>query len=459
MNYLKKLILLTTLILTGCSGGGEAEADCSGVEICTVTESPAPLPRRNLRVMLETTEFYNPNTDSWLEFEFNGDSIDLGVIDAFSDNIGLSQSEALSKVESSATHRSNPELFEVTEFNTIPYIKMLAEDNNSYLVNYQKINSQSMIQEEVTFSATIKGDYVYIPLVNEQFSGKLQTTQVTSESTLSFEHIIRIAATSSSSINDSIHKTIKFKLNPQTKLQGVKVEFSEAANNFALDKRWETYFNGVDYSPNRDFDLVSLVDNQEYNEAIPFDVKVVFKQAPVVRMRQSVFVEETIDLNLYRQTKEIFVQRGNSFIESVQTFDSDNHFQKKVKINGEVVTLASGREGIKRNISAGEDWRITFTIDFLKNQAYDPTVELLSPLRPMCQIINNQIFYPIATKNEIDTLDAAGGKGIYCHPDTHKKELIAAKNINSTSLALDDLWNDFFFYRPQEVIKIGRAHV
>jgi len=71
-------------------------------------------------------------------------------------------------------------------------------------------------------------------------------------------------------------------------------------------------------------------------------------------------------------------------------------------------------------------------------------------LRPVCQIFNNILFYPIAEKNAMDTFRNSGGQGYYCHPTENKKILIEPNSIGTSSLSNKPYqWFDFFFYRQE----------
>ncbi|MCP4914475.1 MAG: hypothetical protein GY909_15275 [Oligoflexia bacterium] len=448
-------LLVSLIFLSSCLGGSKGSEEGSS-SACTNCANTPSLPARDLKITMLSTSYYSHLHNSWVDIEASESNfMDLGTHELMSDDIAKPLSESLSMAEQSIFQKSNPSLFEEDSLSGVMYLMFEWEKGDSFLVNYIKEGplGPSNILEEINFVPEVRSNRVMVPINNEQFQNRFLSQSVSDVNSASLTHRIKIVKTSTSSSKTSEVKEIVLRVRPIPRPTGLDVEYSQAMQNFNLQNRWEYYFNGVDYSPNRDLDFVSLIDNRLSSEPRSYDVKFVFKQEPKIIMRQTIFSEEVIDLELHKNTREINVSRGTSFLEKSNILDSSKDFRKKLKINDLVVDFVNEREGVLRNIPAFERFKLTFTIDLLKNQAYDPTTELLTPLRPECQIISKNVFYPLQLKEQIDILESEGGKGYYCHPDTNKKELIASNDVSTSPLVdKDDLWHHFFAYRPYQVI-------
>lgn len=459
MSSMRKLITILALFLLSVScAKKDTEIPCEGESNCSnLPSSAVDIPnQRQLTLEFLTSSYYDTNSRRWIKIEPDEEGhLELGVLPIFSDLITTGKLEAMDSVILSDEQESDPQAWQAEEFNSIPYIKIKIESDSYVRFYYKKQNNLGVIVQDMTGEAIIRGEYAYIPLVNEMFGNKLQSTTIGSSNTESLDHYIEVVGLADN-VRKSEIRRIHFKLDPQSKLKGAYIEYSPEAENFNLKNRWSHYFNEVDYSPNRNFVFASLIDAQENPDAIPYDVKFVFKDEPTLIMTQTVFVERNIDTVLYPIERTIFIARGDGFIQDTQTFTSQTDFRKKILINGQTPSNSNGsggeRELTLRNIPSMQKWNLSFVFDFLKNENYTPGQELLSPLKPVCAEITGQSFLPIHQSSQRDSNIQEGGYTSVCHPDSNKMETVAAEDLETTPLALEDLWYDFFNYRKDSVI-------
>ena len=448
-NSLFKTLIVSTItlvFLNGCSTE-TGEETCVDSNTCVSNSSP-DVNVGTLEVVGVVSEYYNPNTDRWVNFDISENDTSLGILPIFSDSYNLNLEQALDVVSKSSDQKLSPENYQVSDFNTIPYFKFKNDPRFDYLVSYKKYGNLNRLLEETTFQASTIGEYSYIPIVNEQFKGKIQGTSTSDTPSTSFEHVITIVPISGSTVAQSSAKNIRFRLSPQTKLSGIKIVASQESETFNLKSRWDHYYKETDGVPNDDFDIFYLTSQDEGEQATSYDLRVVFKETPTIDLIQHTFVEEVIDLDRYRTTGEVVIQRGESFFEKISTVNSSQHFKKKIKLNGVATDLIDGKEAIRRNLPANETFNIGVVADFNKNANFPINNNLLFPLRPVCSILNSTVFYPVAEKKAMENFRNGGGKGFYCHPDQHIKLLVTPDQVDTSPFANDPYqWFDFFFVR------------
>jgi hypothetical protein len=181
-------------------------------------------------------------------------------------------------------------------------------------------------------------------------------------------------------------------------------------------------------------------------------------------MSQELFVEETVDLNAYKNDHtNILLIRGVKFITKTIELNSLDHFTSSFKVNGNKVNLTNG--GISRpdgkeliytgGVPANKNWSLIFSYNFNKSLLYGATKTLLNPLRSECDITRNRSFSPISDLNTKNNLLSSGGYYSTCHPDSNDKlsasDSDVAGTFNNLPSQKRDTWNEYFSYRKEGI--------
>jgi hypothetical protein len=456
-NYI--FIILTAITLAGCNTN-KKEEEVVGDTTTTVTKSGIA------EFDFSGVIFYDINSKIWESLPstmFKNGS--LGNIPAYTHTLNYSLETAVESVQNSWAQFNDTSLFLEDEFNPIPHIRIKAYANNKYSYNYVRYNENNGIYKDTTNYITVNSDAtsftfgkqdksfnitdgnIYIPLVNEAFNGTLADSAVISQNSENFTHKVSIVSQKDGANNSSINR-FSFSLDLKIPIKSFVSSIHEEADSFSLKNRWKKYFEGgVDDIPNRDFDFAVLTDGQDVADSLPNDIRIVFKAPPVLKIKQELFVEETIDLFVLKTLGTVIPQRGVSFREHTINLNSDDHFRSKFKINGSDVSLTNGREVIKRDIPAETKWNFTFAYDFLKQSSFPIGQSMLVPLKPECNLASNTGFSPNTEQDSRDGNIIAGGFTSICHPDSAKKETVTPELLSSSSLAQTDTWYDYFSYR------------
>ena len=450
MKYLFLFLLTLTLtITTGCKSGG---GSCSGSS-CSNNGTGSNPASSALSLSFLDTHFFDGNSNTWQTLgAVYVNSGNLGVIPLYSNIISTPLTTAMAQIALAETQYAAGVPSDPTTVSSIPYIKILASDSKAtYNFQYKRFDSNNNIQAQMQGTATVVNGYALIPFVNEQFGNQMYVTNLSSSGSSSFTHQISIFASSSNSTPSPV-KVINFQINPIIPLKNMSIAFSSDATNFNLSNRWNYYFNTTDYTPNHNFKLADLVDASTTADSIPYDVRFVFQTPPVLKITEVVFVEETLDSLLYKTTGVINFNRGINYFTQSINLDSNNHFLSKFSINNNVVSLSGNTTAEYRNISAGTKWALGFIYDFGTNPAFSANQNLLTPLKPMCQIINKQVYSPISDSTLKNSVTAAGGFYASCHPDTNSVLNLSSSQLAANNLQLNDTFYGFFSYRKAQPI-------
>lgn len=450
------IFILAILITVGCKSSKKDE--CNSAGSCTGKSTGSAPVAKTLSIVMDNSRFYDTNTQSWREFTAGQVSLgDLGTIPIYSDTMSIPLESAMDFVKNAETHYVLGSGVPEEDRNKIPFIRIRVVKNSSdpnpvYNIEYKRFDSNNNIQAQVKSNARIIGNYAYIPFVNDMFDGQMYISSLSSSTISSYTHQISISATASNA-NPSPVRVVKFKLGVQVPMKGLRASFSDNANDFNLVNRWNHYFNGTDYIANTNWKFASLVDDQERPDSIPLDVRFVFKTSPVLRMKQKIFVEDIFDRELYSTTGvKFFRTRGTRYMVKTINLDSTSHFRAKYSINDTPVTLAGGTTAELRNVPAGERWGFDFVYDFTRNAVFDSSKQLLTPLKPQCNIATRTLYYPLLDKTTKDTVTADGGFYASCHPNTNGVLSLTSSQLSSNTQVLKDTFFDFFGYRQSQVI-------
>lgn len=423
--------------------------DCSSADECTTEDdSETPVIRSTkMSVDFDDTHFYDLIRQEWrtirgLDIQ-NGQT--GGVIPIYSDFVNLSKSQAVEKVKLAQLQKDNSESFSKNEYNLIPYIRVVATEDSSVIYKYKKIDPSGIEVGGAIGEFHKDGTNFYLPLVNSYLNDVFFPKEATG-SQLGYTHKVQIVAQSpNTQASDVTEITFNAKLIVPSKY--FDVNYSEALSTFNIHDRWQHFYKEVDRSPNTDLDLASIVEKTGETESIALDLRVVFKQKPVIKMDYTVFDENNLVLKDYGYNSQISVVRGYEFYEKSYSLSSERDFFLNFKINDELVSIdENSREAIYRNMQPDTPWKLTFGYDLSQNPKYVAGKTLLKPLRPICNNLTNTLFSPLSEKKFKDAINEAEGMAIQCHPDTFKKETIAKDELNTTSLDLVDTWFDSFSY-------------
>jgi hypothetical protein len=181
-------------------------------------------------------------------------------------------------------------------------------------------------------------------------------------------------------------------------------------------------------------------------------------------MTEEVFLENSFDITSIKNNPndEILPQRGYEFYTRPMNLDSQLDFQMALKLNGQDLTLVSGREATILNLPAATPWDIQVYYDFSQNPLYTfpDGSPLITPLRPVCHQIAQTPFLPLAEKTLKQTTTLAGGYFASCHPiDQSMPKVISSANISTDPLAsYPDTFFGHFSYEPYDIAKREVGH-
>ena len=377
---------------------------------------------------------------------------DIGTINTLSEAVYSSSASAMTKVKISFLERNDSTVLN-TNRNNIPHIRLKEKTNVSYYFDYTKTDPVTGIIVSTYRGSFISGNdgYAYLPIINVAFGNKLFISDVTTQQE-TYLHRVKILPIAVGVVSDT-YKAINFKIAVTTPLQGMEIQNSFELSDFSLFNRWKKFFSGTDYTTNTDLPLGKIVSTSS-PPATKYDLKVVFKTAPLLKTTQTLFVERTIDDLAYQTLGTITPQRGVRYYQKQIALDSKNHFQHKIKINDTTVSpdVVGGNTYSIRNLPASTAWYLGFSYDFTKSTLYTPGQTLLSPLKPQCHLLSGSTFNPIVA---YDNLRAHDANGFYtaCHPDTNIEETMTVEESQTATIDLINTWYDAFSYRKSKTLQ------
>lgn len=455
---MKKIILILTavLFLSNCSKNEDPCSSADNIDNSQCQKNITTISTRQaaLNVDFEDSFFFDDNLDDWQTV--SKDSLTTGLIGntvpIYSAFLNLTKESATDKIIEAKEQKENPANFGKAEFNRIPYIEVKYESGVSYQYQYNKKDLNGQVIATVTGSLMVRDNRAFLPLINAMFNNQFFSS--TEPIGTRYIHSISITAQTSSVQGTKVSR-VEFEAVLETNNTDFKVSFLTDINNYTLNNRFDYYYNNVDGVANNNFNFVSLV--QKGNpEAVPVDLKILFKERPKIEMTQELFFENPFGLDNFKLTKKDLQEvRGESFYVKKSILTSDQHFKLKVKMLNTVQNLTDGREIVLTNFPANTPWNVDFVLDFAQNSVYSDTSgkPLIYPLKPTCVSELNQDFLPLEDKN--NKLTMIQGEGFYatCHPVTDKTLALTKSQLVSNTLPLTDTHYKFFNYAPLDSTK------
>jgi hypothetical protein len=470
---MKKTTFLISLILTAflASCTDSTNNPCSSTSNVNDPECQKQIPTVDSRpltlaVTFVSSYFYDQNAKTWQEIKkenLEGGIVGL-TVPVYSDFLNVSTKAAMSKILLAKTQKDNSSTYSESDFSKIPYFEVAVEDGVDYIFNYTKtdLNNQIVFQKEGKL--TIQDSRAILPLINETFDGQFfaATANVGSR----YTHSISIAAQSKDK-RGSRTNSVVFEAVLQIPNTDFYVSYAQSALDFNLQNRWSTYYAGTDGTPNTNFQFLTLKEIKTVSEQVPLELKITFQEPPAVKLLQEVFFEMPFDIDQIKNTGTVTPQRGYNFYiqrqEMTGTLPSPQgqgpDFQMKLKVNGQNLSLTSGREA-QISVGAGVPWNIEVYYDFTQHANYSSPggTGMITPLRPVCHQDRGVPFLPITETNAKNTAIASGGYLSICHPTENRTVVIQSTDMATTPYSLSDTFYGHFSYVPFDMFKREVGH-
>ena len=462
--YKRLLMLFLLITLASCSNSSDSEEDkCNSAENIDSSECSRVIDTTGtdnitLNLDFKTSTFYNRLEKDWNDItKANLDGGLFGVnVPAYSSFLNLNPQEALDLVLIATEQQSNPDRYNEVDYNIIPYIEVEYQSGIEYAFNYVKKDLNGNPVASVTGKMLIKNNRAILPLVNQMLGN--QYYAATDPIGQRYIHSIAISAQAANQQGSS-PKIVEFESTLQTPVTDFYVDYDDNMDNFNLDNRFDYYFNGTDNIPNQNFRFFTLREDDE-PEAVTVDIRILFKEKPVLEIEQELFFEVPFDLDKFKTTNEVDVIRGESFYVESSKLNSNDHFRLKVIMNNQIQNLTDGREFIVTELPAGTPWDLEFLYDFRQNESYNSQTgqPLITAYKPTCDEITNQSFNPLQSKQEKSTAEQQEGFLSLCHPTLNKKLFLSKPEIASTNLDLSDTFYSYFNYVPSDTLSNVVGH-
>ena len=457
-KILKFLLFLSLLAMVSCSQNSDDEDPCSSAANkddpkCQKNIGEVDEREVNLNLQFISSYFYSPIEKEWKEITV--DNLNGGifghVIPAYSNFLNLSKTEALNRISIAKEQLDNPTSFAEEEFNVIPYIEVQYQKGVDYIYRYKKKDLNGQDIASFTGKMEVRDDRAYLPLINEMFQGQFYS--VNDEVGKRFIHEISITA-QSADIQGQTPKVIEFESYLQTPITDFYIDYSDDMDLFTLKDRFNFYYDGEDSIPNENFLFFTLREDDE-PEATQADLRILFKNRPKITMEQEIFFENPIDLDRFKEKGEVSVVRGESFYVTTLRLDTNEHFNLKIRMNGQLQNLTDGRTFEVSNVPAGTRWDLDFIMDLTQNALYsDPQgLPLITPYKPTCQEITGIPFTPLAAQAEKNAAELGEGFLAICHPQTNQKLFLTKAEIATTQFDLSDTYFSYFNYIPEDSLQ------
>lgn len=449
------LLLFSSFLLVSCSeSSSDSDDPCSSAsnkddeECSKIIDQDTNVGNLQLQVEFEDSYFYNS-----LERKFktvSKDNLDGGLfgvlVPIYSSFLNKTPTEAVDLVIPARDQQNTPESFNTSDLNIIPYIEIKNQEGVDFVYQYVKKDLEGNPVASITGDLIKKNNRVFLPLVNGMFGNQFYSP--TDPIGQRFIHQIAISAKSSNQ-QGSIPKIVEFESSLQTPVTDFFVDYLNDVKNFTLDNRFEYYFNGSDNVPNQNFGFFSLKELDE-PEAVPVDLRVLFKERPVLKIEQELFFEVPFNVDKFKTTGEPELIRGQSFFVKETVLDSLDDFRMKVILNNQIQNLTDGREFIVNNLPAGTPWNIEFFYNFQQNDNYSSpsSLPLITPYKPTCNEISNQSFSPLQAAQEKRQALQSNGFLSLCHPELNRLKFFSETELATTTLEESDTFYNFFNYIP-----------
>lgn len=457
MKNIYLIILLT--IFNSCSK--DEEAACSKAENKDECVSRgADIDERTASLNLEFFDsyYYNYNTAEWVEVkssDLNGGLIGSSL-PIFSNFLGLSSDLAVDKILNAKEQYQNPTIFSPDTFSVIPYIEAKFEGTNTEIVyEYKKRDLEGNQSPSYIGKFKVKNGRALLPFVNEMFGGNLYSNnEIVGKK---YIHSLTIKA---QSLQGQGARTVQLEFESTLELPLIDfyVDFSDNMDNFNLNNRFNYYYKGSDGLPNQDFSFLSLKERDE-PEAVQTDIRVLFKERPVIKIKQDIFSENPLNISKFKNEGKAELIRGFEFYQKRVELDSFDDFKMKVYLNNTIQTLVGGREFIVTGLPAGTRWDLDFVIDFSPNAAYVGNgLPLITPYKPTCNTELNKPFYPLQAEQEKKDFEALEGYYSHCHYDTGDTVKFTKNQLLASGIDKKDTFFQYFNYMPMDETKNEIGH-
>jgi hypothetical protein len=444
---LSLLLLFFSVFLVGC-GETTEEDKCTGQD-CGFTH----IDTTSSVLSFQDTKYFHLNDNRWVTVTSEqANSHNLGTIPHF--NIPYSITEASDYLGYLFKNPTvNPALESERDYelvNTIVFVQFNVKNDYEYKLSYQKLDQGGRIlgqKGEFTKSVIINDGRGYIPLHDQFFNGSFfsENNGVAIED---ISHSISIKGVGPGGKVET--NMVKFKIYPESKKSSLNTILDQETIDFTLKNRWQNYYS-TEGIPNQNFKLATVNAGNEI-EGFNYDLRVNFRDIPVARISQSIFVQEIFDLEFYKITGLKVFRRGENFFSKDVILDSSKHFNLKFTLSGEEATL-NQTELLVENIDASKSWNIGFAIDFRSHDSYTSGKKLLTPLKPECHIARNKEFFPTLEANQREQATLTGRYYSICHPDFADSKLFTNEEIARGDQRITDTWYDFFSYQNYSVIQ------
>jgi hypothetical protein len=447
MKFLNVILIFLLFQLSSC-GGGEEEAVCESAAECEREDTDRPR-TQSLNVDFVDSVFMDLNTNEIVTIEQTRiDSGEIGLVPVYSNLINKPLDEVKQGILQASRDAELGLLDE--DFNKIPFFRIRIKNSENYQFQYTRRLGENIVAGTSGNVTLTDGEYAYIPLINDVFNGQLSSLLVDGATSGDYTHKVSVTATSPNA-KDSEIKTFEFRVLLNFPTKTFIASATEEMENFNVRDRWQYYYGASEGTANDDLPVIQIEDAQEQPDSQSADLRIVFREPPVMRATQVLFDEEVIDLGTLKSTGAIIPFRGNSFIQKTINLNSAQHFRLKMSVNGSYVDLSGGNEFIVRNIPPDEKWKIVFRADFNKNDSYPGSRSLLKPLKPMCNIVHTPTFFPLSEAQSKIDASALGGFYSVCHPETARGEEVLVEDMANPPVSLKDTWFDFFSYKRSQM--------
>lgn len=406
-----------------------------------------------LQITFEPTYHFDLGTNTWTTL--SADQLKQGIITSpiyvYSSYINLSLNEALNSVIAAKDQQGQTN----TNANQVPYIEFDAKSGVTYLYRYQKYDLSGTLLSDVQGTVPVQGSRALLPLTNASFNQKYYS----STDPLGQRYKNVISLTAQTSVKTGAIYQIQFQSIYSSQNVDFDLVFSDAMNSFSLENRWQFYKNQALTGPNTNLSFFTLKDKKNSATLSLTDVRVLFKSAPKLQIKEEVFFELPFQADLFKLSGTVVPDRGNKFYVAPVALDSNRDFKMNVFLGGELLSQDS-KAFQKLSFPIGKKYDIGFSFDLTENTTYgalsgDPnTKRLLYPLKPVCWELKNETYEPWVV--EPLKAQALASNNYYAVCDLDETKTVGPIPPDLTKM---DTWFGFFSYAPQRLEKNELGHL
>lgn len=464
MNSLKLIPFVLLMFLLGCTSGSDSKcSDASNINKpeCQKQITDVDVRPVTLEIAFKDSYFFDQNSQEWktiLKDNLTGGIAGM-TLPIYSDFLNITTKTAMSKILLAKDQFERPAQYANSDYNRVPYFEVAYEDTVDYIYSYTKTDENGNVVFEKQGSLVVQDNRAILPLINETFDGQFYAAANSIGSR--FTHSIAVAAQSKDK-QGARTSYIVFETLLEIPNTDFYVRYADDVKAFTLNNRFKYFFNGTDNQPNTRFHFMTIKELKDIPEQIPLDFKLTFQEPPKVKMTEEVFFENPFDLSQVKSGDEVIPQRGYEFYTRTMNLDSSLDFKMALKINGQDVTLTSGREAEIPNLPAATPWDIEVYYDFTQNPLYTfpDGSPLITPLRPVCHQMSQTPYSPLSDDTLKKTTQLAGGYYSTCHViDQAMPKIISSTNLSTDPLAsYPDTFFGHFSYVPYNMFQREVGH-